>query len=283
MSEGESALKAVELVEQSESSDQESQSTAHLPTPEEEPVKQPSKPAQAPLPSGPGPEARGSRWRSAVNQFKLRRFFVLRPGTLDHAIEDLKSTVSQDENGSILSIWLLAEVDHWNNERERVVLITENTLFICKYDFMMLACEQIQKVPLNAVDRIVHGGFSFPPHSLLSREGEGLRIYWDRQREPNLTSRWNPFALDYPYFTFTHHPVRSVDDKFSPLCELGNFREQLTQAAQAAHKREPIPGKANGVVVLDQPILIEAYVGLMSFIGNQNKLGYSLARGNIGF
>ncbi|KPP62655.1 hypothetical protein Z043_119148, partial [Scleropages formosus] len=58
-------------------------------------------------------------------------------------------------------------VDHWNNERERVVMITDNTLVICKYDFMMFNCEQILKVPLNFVDRVSHGAFVFPPRSLL--------------------------------------------------------------------------------------------------------------------
>ncbi|KAJ8375165.1 hypothetical protein SKAU_G00057450 [Synaphobranchus kaupii] len=275
-------FKAAELVEQSAGSpDPEQQNTAHLPSPEKETVTEPSMPAETPPVSSP--EASGGQWRSALNQFKLRRFFVLRPGTLDQAIEDLKHLTNQEEDGSVLSVWLLAEVDHWNNERERLALITENTLFICKYDFVMLQCEQIQKVPLNYVDRIVHGGFSFPPRSLLSREGEGLRLYWDRLREPSFTSRWNPFTVDYPFYTFTHHPVRAVDDKFAALCEISDFQEQLIQAARAAHVRNPVPGKANGVVVLSQSILIEAYVGLMSFIGNQNKLGYCLARGNVGF
>uniref|UniRef100_A0A674AA38 Uncharacterized protein n=1 Tax=Salmo trutta TaxID=8032 RepID=A0A674AA38_SALTR len=62
-----------------------------------------------------------------------------------------------------------------------------------------------------------------------------------------------------------------------------SFREQLMEAAQKAHLKTPVPGKANGVLVLNQPLLIEAYVGLMSYIGNKNKLGYSLARGNVGF
>lgn len=65
--------------------------------------------------------------------------------------------------------------------------------------------------------------------------------------------------------------------------QIQNFREQLKDAAQKVHAMKPVPGKANGVLVLNQPIHIEAYVGLMSFLGNQNKLGYCMARGNIGF
>ncbi|MEQ2163172.1 Tumor protein p63-regulated protein 1-like protein, partial [Goodea atripinnis] len=58
-------------------------------------------------------------------------------------------------------------VDHWNNEKERLVVITDNTLMIFKYDFVMLCCEQIQKVQLNYIDRISHGSFSFPKRSVL--------------------------------------------------------------------------------------------------------------------
>lgn len=71
---------------------------------------------------------------------------------------------------------------------------------------------------------------------------------------------------------------------FPPSCpQIEKFREQLKDAAQKVHAMKPVPGKANGVLVLNQDIPIEAYVGLMSFLGNQNKLGYCMARGNIGF
>ncbi|XP_060775800.1 tumor protein p63-regulated gene 1 protein [Neoarius graeffei] len=225
----------------------------------------------------------GQKWATAVNQFKLRRFFVLRPGTLDNAVEDIKSLIDQKVDGAFQSVWLLVEIDHWNNEKERLVLITEKSLLICKYDFIMLNCEQIQKIPLNLVDRITHGAFTFPPRSLLTREGEGLRVFWDKLREPSVASRWNPFATDYPYTTLTYHPVRNVNEKLSKICELHSFKEQLIATAQKAHSLNPVPGKANGVLFLSQPILIEAYVGLMSTLGNQNKLGYCLARGNVGF
>nr|XP_019936258.1 PREDICTED: tumor protein p63-regulated gene 1-like protein [Paralichthys olivaceus]XP_019936259.1 PREDICTED: tumor protein p63-regulated gene 1-like protein [Paralichthys olivaceus] len=219
----------------------------------------------------------------APDQFRRRKFFVLRPGTLNQAIKDVEALVDKEIDGSIHSIWLMAEVDHWNNEKERLVLITVNSLLIFKYDFVMLKCDQIQRIPLNFVDRISHGTFSFPKRSILRREGEGVRVFWDRLREPSFTSRWNPFATDYPFNTFTYHPVRNTDDMFTALCDIHNFRVQLLHAAQKAHAIKPVPGKANGVLVLNQHIHIEAYVGLMSLLGNQNKLGYCMARGNIGF
>ncbi|KAG1940900.1 tumor protein p63-regulated gene 1 protein [Pimephales promelas] len=243
----------------------------------------PASEAKAETTPSPRVSAVKSKWQTSTQQFKVKKFFVLRPGTLDHGIEDVKSLVDPTEDGAVQSVWLMAEIDHWNNEKERLVLITENTLLVCKYDFIMLHCEQIQKIPLNFIDRISHGTFCFPPNSLLKREGEGVRVFWDKLREPSFTSRWNPFSVDYPFCSFTYHPVRGANEQLGHLCEIQSFREELTLAAQKAHSKNPVPGKANGVLVLNQPILIEAYVGLMSVIGNQNKLGYCLARGNIGF
>ncbi|XP_030647825.1 tumor protein p63-regulated gene 1 protein [Chanos chanos] len=282
-------LEAVELGEQATEQVSEPANPAPDTTPQTSFVRQSEPGTQAPESEEKTSEppqaatAKGGRWTQTVEQFKLRKFFVLRPGTLDQAIEDIKALVNKEEDGAVLSVWLLAEVDHWNNEKERLVFITENYLFICKYDFVMLNCEQIQKVPLNIVDRVSHGAFSFPPRSLLKREGDGVRVFWDRLREPSFTSKWNPFAVDYPFATFTYHPVCNANDSLRKMCDINGFREQLTEAATKAHLRKPIPGKANGVLVLNQPLLIEAYVGLMSLLGNQNKLGYCMARGSVGF
>ncbi|KAG8003510.1 Tumor protein p63-regulated gene 1-like protein [Nibea albiflora] len=220
---------------------------------------------------------------TSVDQFKLLRFFVLRPGTLNQGIKDTEALVDKEIDGNVRSIWLMAEVDHWNNEKERIVFITDKSLMVFKYDFVMFNCDQVQRIPLNFVDRISHGTFSFPKRSLLKREGEGVRVFWDRMREPTFTSRWNPFATDLPSITFTYHPVRNISATFLALCDIHNFREHLKDAAQKAHATKPIPGKANGVLVLKQDLHIDAYVGLMSFLGNQNRLGYCMARGNLGY
>ncbi|CAB1412407.1 unnamed protein product, partial [Pleuronectes platessa] len=111
----------------------------------------------------------------APDLFKRRKFFVLRPGTLNQGIKDVEALVDKEVDGSIHGIWLMAEVDHWNNEKERIVMITDNSLLIFKYDFVMFNCDQVQRIPLNFVDRLTHGPFSFPKRSILREDSDRKR------------------------------------------------------------------------------------------------------------
>lgn len=58
------------------------------------------------------------------------------------------------------------------------------------------------------------------PLCVFRREGDGLRIFWDRLRDPSFTSRWNPFTTDFPYITFTYHPVGDISDTFTSICDV---------------------------------------------------------------
>ncbi|XP_005247439.1 tumor protein p63-regulated gene 1 protein isoform X2 [Homo sapiens] len=212
-----------------------------------------------------------------------RKYFATRPGAIETAMEDLKGHVAETSGETIQGFWLLTKIDHWNNEKERILLVTDKTLLICKYDFIMLSCVQLQRIPLSAVYRICLGKFTFPGMSLDKRQGEGLRIYWGSPEEQSLLSRWNPWSTEVPYATFTEHPMKYTSEKFLEICKLSGFMSKLVPAIQNAHKNSTGSGRGKKLMVLTEPILIETYTGLMSFIGNRNKLGYSLARGSIGF
>ncbi|XP_072334840.1 uncharacterized protein [Scyliorhinus torazame] len=118
---------------------------------------------------------------------------------------------------------------------------------------------------------------------LTERAGTGLRIQWDKLREPSFLDRWNPWSRQMPFIALTEHPAASKNGTVHPLCQLYSFRVYLTEAVRRAHQTQSLPGRANGVLLLEQPIRIDTYLGLVSSLTNWSQLGYAKPRGTFGF
>ncbi|XP_069506733.1 tumor protein p63-regulated gene 1-like protein [Ambystoma mexicanum] len=210
-------------------------------------------------------------------------YFILRAALLDQAIKDMTNLLSPADDGAVQSVWILTEVTHWNQDQERLALLTERTLLLCQYDFVGLSSSQLFRVPLNFIDTVFWGPFTYPSTSLNKREGHALRIQWDKLRQPSFLSRWNPWASDLPYLTLTEHPAAGIEEKVAHMCQLGKFKEQLVEQVRTAHAENPLPGRANGLLVLEQPVTVDTYLGLLSLISSKAEMGYSKSRGLFGF
>lgn len=212
-----------------------------------------------------------------MNHQVASKFFALRGDNFEKAVEDVKLREMKAEiDGNFIGSWLLTQISYWNSDKERLIVLCENVLIICKYDFVATRIVSVVRIYLKSVKQMQEGAFSFPDNSVsMARLYRGLRLSWGSINDQPWYQKWNPLNSEIPMATFTSHPVFFLPDLESK--ERYDIR-CLVQSLKFAFEKFPAV-----VIKEDEPIVIESYAGLFSHLHNQSRLGFSRERGGISF
>ncbi|XP_023016829.2 tumor protein p63-regulated gene 1-like protein isoform X3 [Leptinotarsa decemlineata] len=206
-------------------------------------------------------------------------FFTFRDGVIDKAVKECMTHLLDESEGPVYSAFLLTQINHWDTDKERLLLLTAKNLILVKYDFIALRRLGCRKIQFSDIDGIVVGNLVYPNGSLIpDRNMKGIRLLLRQDKPDNFASKWNPFNDDVPYLTFTYHPLffhkDCTDEKIRNLFNLEAFVENI---CLSVHKWK------ESSVILQHNILLENYVGIGSIIHNRNSLGFFKVRGKFSF
>ncbi|KAK6176061.1 hypothetical protein SNE40_014417 [Patella caerulea] len=211
-----------------------------------------------------------------------KTFFSYKGQNFETALQECRNQVKPDLDGKILGEWLLAEIDHWNMEKEKVVLLTENSVLVFKYNFITQTLYEFRRVMLHGIDTIAIGDFKYPDYSIMpDRQHGGVQLRWNKGSEPTFGQRWNPWCTDIPWLTFAHHPVLyNPKENETTTYNVDEFYESLLQAISKAYE-EKRPGEK--ITVVEGPILINSYANIATIVHNDSGMGFFRDRNGISF
>ncbi|XP_041479791.1 tumor protein p63-regulated gene 1-like protein [Lytechinus variegatus] len=210
-------------------------------------------------------------------------YFASQAGRLEAAASACQlSLINEEEDGKLEGVWLLTEIDHWDNEKERIAAVTQNSLYLVKFDFITNQVKSYRRIMYNMLSAIQKGNFVYPEKTLApARAGEGVRLHWSSGRALSVLEKWNPFSDTIPYTTLTSHPLETDDTRQAQNYQVGHFYNTLQQAVTTCRsERHP---NLPPVTLTQVPIELEIYLGLSSMVYNQSKLGFFRERGGVSF
>ncbi|XP_068699832.1 tumor protein p63-regulated gene 1 protein-like isoform X2 [Montipora foliosa] len=213
---------------------------------------------------------------------QAKKYFSLREGAFTNAVEDCKILLDEND-GELLSSWLLSEIDHWDHEKERLLLITKKTLCVVKYNFIGVKVHEIKKIPLIHCDKIQIGRFVYPKNSMMIPRHfqTGLRVYFGKNVKPTFLQNWNPWSHAIPYVTLSWHRGNDMIGTLPHHMQLDPFQEALITAITDAHNAlQENVAQESLEVVHNEPILIQVYCGFSPILHNYTIFGFNRDRGN---
>ncbi|XP_020621899.1 tumor protein p63-regulated gene 1-like protein isoform X2 [Orbicella faveolata] len=216
---------------------------------------------------------------------QAKKYFSLREGAFTNAVEECKLLLDESD-GELLSSWLLSEIDHWDHEKERIVLITKKTLCLVKYNFIGLKVDEMRKIPLTKCDKIQVGRFVYPKNTMMIPRHfqTGLRLHFGKNTIPTFLQNWNPWSRAIPFVTFCWHRGNDVMSELPEHMQLDPFQESLISAITDCHNalQEGV-AQESLEIVQNEPIMIEVYCGISPIVHNYSIWGFNRDRGKFGF
>ncbi|XP_034190327.1 tumor protein p63-regulated gene 1-like protein isoform X1 [Osmia lignaria lignaria] len=240
----------------------------------------------------------------------IHSFFTDRNEVVARAIKDCQDSLINEEEKDIAGSWLLTEISLWDIEKERLVVLTKKAIYSIKYDFISLKVLEYNRIPLSQLDTLVSGELVYPSSSLAPRlnglaEGvssivncavrqewssvasctglaqfeprkrnmAGVRLMWNKGNPLPLIKKWNPFAKDIPWLTYTSHPL---------FWYKGSEEEKLKFDVEGLRStiKDLLPSECN---IRSGLIIIENYIGVGALVHNRNALGFFKIRGKVSF
>ncbi|XP_068629851.1 tumor protein p63-regulated gene 1-like protein isoform X6 [Battus philenor] len=235
------------------------------------------------------------RYDVPFNRENIKDFFTFRKGVVENAIQDCITALLFPEDGEYLGSWLLTEITLWDNEKERIVLLTSRLVMTIKYDFIAMKQLDFKKTYLDELDTIVIGELVYPPSSLVpERNLRGVRLMWNKGEPLSLKTAWNPFSQDVPFLTFASHPIYWHKDPERTKESLYPSEQEREGSLEerAMYDMETFAQKLQRAIELMQtsvccihhsPIVIQSYLGVTSLLHNKISLGFFKVRGKFSF
>ncbi|VDO87263.1 unnamed protein product [Schistosoma margrebowiei] len=86
---------------------------------------------------------------------------------MQQLIHYIGESVLIPEDGAFIALWILTLIDHWNNEHERLIVLTERNFYILRYDFLQCRVRDSRRVGLGQLISVITGPLVFPAKSLM--------------------------------------------------------------------------------------------------------------------
>ncbi|BHF70199.1 Tumor protein p63-regulated protein 1-like protein [Sparganum proliferum] len=201
-------------------------------------------------------------------------------------ITTIQQTTLVTEDGAFVALWILTLIDHWNNEHERIIVLTERSFYIIKYDFLHGNIRESRRVGLGQLVSVTTGPLVFPTKSLMpTRTSPGVQIVWGDLNGVTAAQKWNPLCRNIPCVVLTHHPLIVKQNQLPPgqsnvagagygtdttagtLYDVNNFLLAVRDACSSGN-----------VEFKTGDIIIESYGNIGSVVFNQTCLGFTRAK-----